>query len=177
MNLSEAFDFAAAFHPEWKGKKAWNKPFCYNRGHALRLIGATTNVKKIDKVKLASFRAQLMLEPGNSGKRTPGGVNRIMSMINSVLRDLADNDIIVKQPKIKPLQEDGAREEYFTKEQIEQMLFTAVDVFDDQEIADAIRFAVYTGCRQAELLGLQARDVKLDRMMVTFRNTKNGISI
>ena len=174
MNLSEAFDFAAAFHPEWKGKKAWNKPFIYNRAHALRLIGATTNVKKIDKIKLASFRAKLMMEPGNNGTRAHGGVNRIMSMLNSVLRDLAENDIIVKQPKLKPLEENGAREEYFTKEQIEEMLFSAVDIFDDQEIADAIKFAVYTGCRQSELLRLEARDVRLDRMIMTFRDTKNG---
>lgn len=174
MNLSEAFDFAAAFHPAWKGKKGWNSPFSFNRAHALRLIGANTNVKKIDKVKLASFRAQLMLEPGNKGKRSPGGVNRIMSMLNSVLKDLAENDVIVKQPRLKPLQENGAREEYFTKGQIEKMLFSAVDIFDDQELADAIQFAVYTGCRQAELLTLEVRDVRLDRMIVTFRDTKNG---
>lgn len=71
------------------------------------------------------------------------------------------------------MKENGAREEYFTKEQIEQMLEAAVDVFDDREIADAIRFAVFTGCRQAELLKLTVGDVKLDRSLVVFPDTKN----
>ena len=97
-----------------------------------------------------------------------------MSMLNTVLKELADEDIIPKQPKLKPLKENGAREEYFTKEQLEKMLFTAVDVFDDREIADAIRFAVFTGCRQAELLKLTVGDVKLDRSLVVFPDTKNG---
>ena len=92
-----------------------NKAFCFNRAHALRIIGATTNVKSINKVKLAALRAQLMQERGQKGKRTPGGVNRIVSMLNSVLKDLAENDIIIKQPRLKPLKENGEREEYFTK--------------------------------------------------------------
>lgn len=174
MNLLEAFDFAAALHPSWKGKAGWNKPFCYNREHALRILGANKNIKRIGKPELAAMRAQLMQEPGQKAKRTPGGVNRIMSMLNTVLKELADEDLIPKQPKLKPLKENGAREEYFTKEQLEQMLFTAVDVFDDREIADAIRFAVFTGCRQAEQLKLTVGDVKLDRSLVVFPDTKNG---
>lgn len=174
MNLVEAFDFAAALHPSWKGKAGWNKPFIYNREHALRILGANKSVKKITKADLAAMRSKLMQEPGQKGLRTPGGVNRIMSMLNTVLKELADEDIIPKQPKLKPLKENGAREEYFTKEQLEQMLTAAVDVFDDREIADAIRFAVFTGCRQGEQLKLTVGDVKLDRSLVTFVDTKNG---
>lgn len=80
MNLKEAFDFAAALHPSWKGKVGWNKPFTYNRDHALRLLGANKNVKRIGKADLAAMRAKLMQEPGQNGKRSAGGVNRIMSM-------------------------------------------------------------------------------------------------
>ena len=175
MNLIEAFDFSAAFHPTWKdGGTGWTETARINRGHCLRLLGANTNVNKINKVKLAAFRAQLMTEPGQKGRRNPATVNRIMSLLNSVLKDLAENEIIVKQPKLKPLKENGAREDYFSKEQIEQMLFSAVDIFEDLEIRDAIKMAVYTGCRQGELLKLEVGDVNLTRKMVTFRDTKNG---
>ena len=175
MKLIDAFDFAAAFHPSWKdGGTGWTETARINRGHILDILGANLNVNKLDKVKLAAFRAQLMLEPGQRGKRSPATVNRIMSLLNSVLKDLAENDVIVKQPKLKPLKENGAREDYFSKEQIEQMLFSAVDIFDDHELRDALKMAVFTGCRQGELLKLEVGDVNLNRMMVTFRDTKNG---
>ena len=175
MNLIDAFDFASAFHPAWKnGGTGWTETARINRGHCLRLLGANTNVKNIDKVKLAAFRAQLMQEPGQSGLRSPATVNRIMTLLGSVLKDLAENDIIPKQPKLKPLKENGAREGYFSKEQIEKMLFTAVDIFNDHEIRDAIKLALYTGCRQGELLKLEVGDVSFDRGTLTFRNTKNG---
>ena len=175
MKLIDAFDFAAAFHPTWKdGGQGWTETVRINRGHILDILGANTNINKIDKVKLAALRAQLMLAPGHKGKRSPATVNRIMALLNSVLKDLAENDVIAKQPKLKPLKENGAREDYFTKEQIEQMLFSAVDVFDDHEIKDALKLAVFTGCRQGELLKLEVGDVDLTRKMVTFRNNKNG---
>ena len=175
MKLIDAFDFSASFHPAWKdGGSGWTETFRINRGHILDILGANLNVNKIDKVKLAAFRAQLMLAPGHKGRRQPATVNRIMALLNSVLKDLEENEVIAKQPKLKPLKENGAREEYYTKEQLEKMLFTAVDVFDDHELRDALKLAVFTGCRQSELLKLEVGDVDLTRMMVTFRNTKNG---
>ena len=168
MNLREAFDFVATLRPAWKSKAAWNAPFCYNREHALRLLGADRNVKRITKASLAAMRARLIKE-----KRSPGGINRIISMTHTLLRDLADEEIIDKAPKLKPLKENNQRTAFFTQEQITEMVALARQ-YHHEELADAILFGVFTGCRQAELLNLTAGDVDLANNLLTFRDTKNG---
>ena len=176
MNLKEAFDFVASQRPAWVTPKGnWNKPFIFNREHCLRLLGETTNVKKITKANLAAMRAALMQEPGKKGRRSAGGVNRIMSLINTVLAELEENEIIDKAPKLKPLKENGARTGWFTRKNIEDLVTVSREVYFNHELGDAILFGVYTGCRQGELLGLEVGDVSLDRKIITFRDTKNGL--
>ena len=174
MNLKEAFDYAADLHPAWKGKAGWNPPFCYNRAHALRILGAQKNVKRLTKADLAAMRVKLMGEKGHRGKRSAGGVNRIMSMLNTVLKELADEELIPKYIRLKPLKENNAREEYFDREDLQKMVESARQDFQDNELADAIKFAVFTGCRQGEQLQLEVGDINLNRSVVTFRDTKNG---
>jgi integrase len=176
MNLREAFNFVATIKGDvWRTPKgSWKAPFCYNREHALRLLGPTTPVKRITKVRLASMRAQLMQEPGRKGTRKPGGVNRIMSMVNTVLNELVDADVLDKAPRLKPLEENNEKEEYYTREQIWQMVKVSKEEFDNYELADAILFGVYTGCRQGELLSLTVGAVSLTKDTIRFLDTKNG---
>ena len=174
MNLAEAFDFVAAQRPAWKDGKNWAKPFCFNREHILRLLGANKNVNKITKADLAKLRTALLSENGKKGRRTPGGVNRIMSMLNTLLKDLEENEIIDKAPKIKALPENNQRMAFYTQKDIHQMVNISQDVFHNPELADAILFGVYTGCRQSELLALTVNDVDLRNKLLTFRDTKNG---
>ena len=169
MNLREAFDFVAAQREPWKDGKNWAKPFCYNREHILRLMGADKNVKKITKADLAAMRAKLVSEG-----RAPGGTNRIMSMLNTLLKDLVENEIIDKQPRLKPLKENNERKTFFTRQNIDQMVKVSKEVYGNNELADAITFAVFTGCRQAELLKLTVGDVQLEKDLIIFRDTKNG---
>ena len=171
MNLREAFDFVASTREAWKTPLGnWRPPFCYNRDHALLHLGANKNVKKITVVDLARMRTALQRE-----NRKPGGINRIMSMVNTVFKTLSDEGIIPKQPKLKPLSEKGsARKEYFTRDDISKMVKVSVEVFDDRELADAIEFGVYTGCRQANLLNLRVEDVDLNTGRMVLRDTKNG---
>ena len=120
------------------------------------------------------MRGRLLQENGRRGKRTPGGVNRIMSMVHTLLKDLEEAEIIPKAYKIKPLKENNARKEFFTREQIDQMVDVARTQRNDAELASAILFGVFTGCRQSELLGLRVCDVNLAENLVTFRDTKAG---
>jgi integrase len=175
MNLKEAFDFVGDMNPNWKGKAGWHNPFKFNREHALRLIGANKSVKRIKKADLAQMRGKLLQETIRGGKRrSPGGVNRIMSMIQTLLKELEEHEIIDKAYRLKPLQETGARKEWFTEEQIEQMCEAAVDIYDHPHLADAIRFGVFTGCRQDELLSLTVEDCNITQQVITFRDVKQG---
>ena len=132
-------------------------------------MGADKNVKKITKADLAALRTTLQREG-----RSNGGINRIMSVINTVLRELVDNEIIDKQPKLKALPENNQRKEFYTPQNIADMVKVSREVFYNHELADAILFGVYTGCRQANLLNLKVQDVDFHNSLITFRDTKHG---
>ena len=74
-----------------------------------------------------------MDEPGKKPgeTRSNGGVNRIMSMLNTLLADLVDLDVLQTAPKIKALKEAKGRLTFYTKEQVEKMIAVAKEVFDE----------------------------------------------
>ena len=176
MKLIEALDYVGNQRPAWRTEKgSWRPPFVYNRAHILRILGANKPVHRITKADVATFRNTLLNEKVNrlGKRRSVGGVNRIVSMLTTLLNDLYEDDIIDKVVKIKGLKENNQRSAYFKKDQIEEMVKRARERGND-ELADAILFGVYTGCRQSELLNLQARDVDLTEDRLIFRDTKNG---
>jgi integrase len=121
------------------------------------------------------MRRTLLSEPGNKGgTRSAGGVNRIMSILNTVLSDLVEAEYLDGYPKIKPLKENNTRTVFFTKSQVQRMIDMARKVEDNQELAEAIQFGVFTGCRQGELLELAVSEVDLESRLLTFLDTKNG---
>lgn len=170
MRLIEAFDFVASFRETWKTPSGtWRKPVVYNRAHILRILGTDKNVKRLTKADLAKLRTTLQREG-----RSNGGINRIMSVLNTVLKELVDNEIIDKQPKLKALPENNQRKEFYTPQNIADMVKVSREVFYNNELADAILFGVYTGCRQGSLLALEVQDVDFNNSLITFRDTKNG---
>ena len=176
MKLIDAFEFIGKQRPTWMtAKGTWRKPVCFNRSHALRLLGSNTKVQKITKAHLAEMRSTLMSEKlNNTGKtRSVGGVNRIMSLINTLMRDLFDQEIVTRLVHLKGMKENNQRKSWFRKEQIEEMCQRA-RANGNEELAAAILFAAYTGCRQSELLNLMARDVDLHSDLMIFRDTKDG---
>lgn len=171
MNLLKAFDFVGAMRPGWRtAKGTWRNPAKINRGHVLRILGADKNVAKITKADLAAMRATLLREG-----RANGGVNRIMGLLNTLLSELVDNEIIAKHPKLKKLDESGnARQEYYTRENIDDLVRIARDDLHSNELADSILFALYTGCRRGNLLNLEVRDLNFTDDTILFRDTKQG---
>ena len=175
MKLVDAIDLVATVRPAWKGGgTSFREPHCFNRNHALRLLGKNTDVRKIKKADLAAMRVKLQNERGHKGKRSPGSCNRIMSFINCTLSELVELEVLKHAPSLKRLPENNTKEEYYTKAEVFKMMEDAVLVFNNQALADAILFAAYTGCRQDELLSLKVGDVSLGKAQVTFRDTKNG---
>ena len=176
MKIIDALERVARYRDAWKSKKAWNPPFCYNRDHILRLLGGDTDVASITKSDLLEMRFTLLDEPGQKKgeTRTNGGVNRIMSMVNTLLQDLVELDVLPTAPRIKALKEKNNRLTFYTKEQVEKMVNVAREVFENPDLADAILFAVYTGCRQGEQLRLKVGDLDFNNEKLTFRDTKNG---
>ena len=170
MKLIDAINLAAETRPTWRTPKGvWIAPANSLRDHVIRLFGGNKQIKKITKGDLAAARTQLLLE-----KYKPATINRILSFMNSVFTEMLDLEIIDKHPKLKKLQENNQRKGFFTQEDINQMVHAAKDIFQYNELADAILFSLYTGCRRANLLGLEVRDIDLINDTIEFRDTKNG---
>ncbi len=95
-----------------------------------------------------------------------------MSFINTTLNEMVENEVIDKHPKLKNLPVNNAREVWFSRDNINDMVKAARDDLGLHEVADAILFGAYTGCRRGNLLGLEVRDVDLDNDTIHFRHTK-----
>ena len=89
-------------------------------------------------------------------------VNRVVSAGTTVLKytNLAGLHS-VECPAFTRMKEGEARLTYFSKEEVDKMAHVAVDIFDRQDLADAIVFSAYEGLRQGELLNLRSEDIDL----------------
>lgn len=89
-----------------------------------------------------------------------GTINRVLSAGTTVLKYTYKAELhSVKCPTFDRLKEGEHRLVYFTKEQVDKMVFVATDVFERPDLSDAILFSAYTGIRQDELMKLRVEDV------------------
>lgn len=151
----EAFDYT--WRVKWR-RMASAKTNQINAGHITTYAGRSLPLSRMGK---AGWWMELISDLQDEG-RSSSTINRIISAGTTVMRftrlaGLHDVDV----PQFQRLKEGEHRLTYFTKEQVQQMAFVAVDIFDRKDLADAIVFAAYTGVRQGELLKLRSDDVDL----------------
>ena len=129
-----------------------------NSGHITAYCGRSMPLTRMAK---AGWWMQMISELQDEHPSwSTSTVNRVISAGTTVLKlcnkaELTD----VKVPAFDRLKEGEHRLTYFTKEQVDAMAHAAVDVFDRQDLADALLFSAYTGARQGELLKLRAEDI------------------
>ena len=151
----QALDFQMR---RWK-RLASAKTNSINSGHITRHVGRSYPISKLGK---AGFWMNLQEELLDEGKSS-STVNRIVSAGTTVLRETHTAELHkTAVPKVKRLKEGQHRLTWFSKDDVEKLVFTAINTFDRSDIADAILFSAYTGVRQGELLKLKpARDLDL----------------
>lgn len=151
----EAFDYT--WKVKWR-RMASAKTNQINAGHITTYGGRSLPLSRMGK---AGWWMELISDLQDEG-RNSSTINRIISAGTTVMRftRLAGlHDVAV--PQFQRLKEGEHRMTYFTKDQVQQMAFVAVDIFDRKDLADAIVFAAYTGVRQGELLKLRSEDVDM----------------
>ena len=90
-------------------------------------------------------------------------VNKIVSVASHAMRYTRKLDLhSYKRPHFELLDADECRQSWFTKEQVKQLCFIAVDLYSNQPLADAMNVSAYTGIRQGELLKLRVADIDLE---------------
>ncbi|AGG54505.1 integrase [Cyanophage SS120-1] len=94
-------------------------------------------------------------------------VNKIVSAATTALDYTCKLGLhSTRAPYFERLQEDESRQAWYTKDEVDKLAFIAVDLFDRQELADAILFSAYTGLRRGEFLRLRVQDVDLTTNVV-----------
>ena len=156
----EALDYT--WRVKWKRKNS-AKTNSINSGHVTNYCGRSLPLKRMTVAGWwMEFKAE-MEDEGRSGST----INRILSAGTTVLKftHLAGLHTHVC-PKFERAEEGEHRLTYFTKEQVSLMAEIAVDLYDRQDLADAILFSAYTGVRQGELLKLRSDDVDVARSQI-----------
>lgn len=100
----------------------------------------------------------------------PATVNRYLATIRSLLRMARDEwQWIDSFPKIRMLPGEVERDRWLTREEADRLIACCAPHF-----AALVRFALATGCRAAEITGLEWSRVDLSRQTAWVNQTKNG---
>lgn len=131
----------------------------------------------ITPAMIAEFRDKLMSEKIPKGTlRTPATTNRYLAALNRALticqrewQWVKDNPVLrISRPK-----EAKRRERYLDKNEVCRLLEVCKKSKSPYLYAITL-FALGTGARKGEILGLKWCDIDFTRRTATFRDTKNG---
>jgi Site-specific recombinase XerD len=156
-NLYEAYSAHRTFSP--KGE-AFNK---YLMSHLQIFFDRTPD--QISTIDMDRLRNRLLSE----GK-SPQTAKHVMAMMKRLINHGAKHNLCEKpknlyfnMPKV-----DNQKTEMLTMEQIHHLL-QALDQDQDQNMADFMRLALYTGVRRSALLALTWADIDFERNFITLK--------
>ena len=153
----EALDYT--MRVKWRRKNSV-KTNAINSNHVTNYGGRSLPLKRMTVAGWwMEFKAE-MEDEGRSGST----INRILSAGTTVMKFTQLAGLHSFQcPKFERAEEGEHRLTYFSKDQITHLASIATDIYDRQDMADAIVFSAYTGVRQGELLKLRSEDVDVAR--------------
>ena len=150
-----AVDYTFKTRDTWRhGNGA--KTSAINCSHFTRLRGASFPIKRITQPILNG----VCIELEDEGK-SDATINRVVSAVSTVLNHLAFDEVIEHAPKFRRRKESEGRVFWYTKDEVDKLSILSTDVFQRYDLADIIKFAAYTGMRQAEILKIRKKDIDL----------------
>lgn len=167
MNLKEAIDFTFKHREAWSsGKGAGTARI--NSGHCLRILG-NLPIESIETKHFTLLSSKLAEE--GKAKAT---INRVTAALSTIITELRQHGYKLEAPVFKRQKESRGRLEYFTSDDINNLLAASISVADNFLLFDSIMFASKTGCRQGEMLGLTDNDIDFENQTITFRDVKTA---
>jgi len=174
--LDDAFRYTNKHR--WLSQKSFAKSGECRVRQILTHAGCSIPLKKLTK---PTWWTELQSDLKDAIECSNTNVNRIVSFASCAIDFTYQQELHkYRRPQFDRLKEDeGSRQEWFTKEQVQKLAFIADDIFDNQNLSDAIIFAAYTGLRQAELLLLKPNDIHWEYNSIGVgykkgRKNKNG---
>lgn len=130
-----------------------------NSGHVLDVVGKGF---PLTEMATTGFWRQLATElMDRHAEWTDTTCNRVLTAGSTILRTVVDDEVstIDRVPKVFRFKEGKSRYLFFSRDEVERLVFNSIDPFGKGELADVILFAAYTGCRITEILKLRVMDV------------------
>ena len=165
----ECLDYTISTRATWKRGGGAQAAQIY-AGYFTRLRGRSFPAAKIRQAIVRQLGEELIDE----GK-TNATVNRFISAISTVLNHCkSDEQVDFDVPRFERLKEEDSVRAYFTKDQVKQIEWVARNEFNNDALADITLMGAYTGMRQAEILGIKAKDIDLHLNVINIPKTKSG---
>ena len=165
----ECLDYTLSNRATWKRGGGAQAARIY-AGYFTRLRGRSFPADKLRQAILRQCCEELIDE----GK-TNATVNRFISAVSTVLNHCKTDEVIAFEvPRFERYKEEDSVRAYFTKEQVERIVWVARNEFQNDSLADITLMGAYTGMRQAEILGVKARDIDLNLNVINIPKTKSG---
>ena len=145
------------FRHKWANTRS-EKTAVINMNHFLAVAGRSTPLYKAEQ---GHWWTQLISElQEDHPEWSESTLNRVLTAGTTMLRFCkAEGLTEVKHAKVNKRKEGEHRYWWYSKEDVENLAFIAVDIFDRLDLADAIVFSAYTGTRQDELMKMRVEDI------------------
>lgn len=139
----------------------------------------TRPLSSIKPATIAEARDTLAKRRGGTGKKISGAtLNRYLSALSSVLTVThKEYGWLVRNPveNVGRFADSKSRERFLSDDERDALL-AACDASKSDALGTVVRFALATGARRGEILGLEWSSVDLARRTARFLDTKNGES-
>jgi integrase len=160
--LADAILYTLCTRPSWAGNG--QRTAACNARHLVKHLGGTTRLGDITPAVVADLRACLQADG-----RSPATVNRVLSVLSTVLRHCHQDGLLEKAPiPIRREKESEGRMTWFTKEEVARLVRGSLS----PQMGHLINFAAYTGLRRGEIWRLQVSDIDWDRQLIHVGGTQ-----
>ena len=150
----------------WANVKSLDTVACY-LNQILDFLGRDTPMAAIDRMDLVAMQ-QFCIDAGNRAST----VNKKMSVLRSIFKDVLDDKLIADRPKFpKKLASRALKDRVFSKEE-EAAFLSYYDQAGREEDADIFCFLLDTCARWGELEKLKIWDVDFAQRKVVFEDRK-----
>lgn len=109
-------------------------------------------------------------------KKSPQTVVHILNLLTWVVNFGVKKGLSKPLPfKVQKPGLDNKKTEDLTQDELERLL-SAIDADENQDVANMMRVALYSGMRRGEIFNLQWKDIDFERGFITIRDPKGGES-
>src|SRR5215813_13046200 len=170
VTLAQAFDRFLAL----KARKPTANEFRRVAEHLKAAFGAETLLTEITAAKISEYKAARLAVKRGTGHLSAAAVNRPLGLLRSLLRQAKKWNLLLEEvPEIEFEDEPAGIIRFLTPEEATRLL-AACRQSRNAALADLVEFAMFTGVRRGEALGLEWENVDRSRGVVVLVKTKNG---